>query len=605
MAAKEVTLEEIFNKIDTDGSGQLDVKELRQALVEVGFEEGDYSAILKEADKDNSGTIDRNEFNSALKAVNKKKGKVGYLAKMAKAQSEIMQIKTHAGGLHTYSAEELTAFTDHINVLLEGDPDLAYLLPMDIESDELFTKIHDGILLAKFVNCIKKDTIDERVLNKQKKGKTLHIIKKRENHTLMINAAKALGVQVSNIGPGDLLTVKNPSLCLGLMWQMVKMQLLADINLKAHPELLRLLREGETLEDLLALSPEEILKRWMNYHLQEAGSNKRIKNFSGDVKDSEAYSIVMNRIGGDSKCPKNFMNSKDKVKRATAVLKNARNLGCRPFVKPTDIASGNSKLNLAFVADLFNTAPGLEPLEQELLDKFGADLDDGGDSREERVFRLWANCLGIPDFYLNYLYKDLHDGVAFLKVIDAVNPGLVNWKKVAIPPKMVFKKNMNNTYAISLMKGMKFSLVGIGGADITNQNKKYMLACLWQLFRWHSIKFLSELGSDVSNEKILELANEMVTSVGGETISSFKDKSQSTGHFACNLVKAYKPEVWDDELVTAGTNEEDALLNVRYAISVARKHDMMVFVLPEDLIECKQKLCLTFAAAVIHKYKAH
>merc|ERR1719336_3468870 len=312
--------------------------------------------------------------------------------------------------------------------------------------------------------------------------------------------------------------------------QMVKMQLLADINLKAHPELLRLLREGETLEDLLALSPEEILKRWMNYHLKEAGSDRRIKNFSGDVKDSECYAIVMNRIGGDSKCPKNYINStKNSVKRAAQTLKNAKSLGCHPFIKPQDIASGNSKLNLAFVADLFNTAPGLEPIEQEELEKLGADLDDGGDSREERVFRLWANCLGIPDFYLNYLYKDLHDGVAFLKVIDAVNPGLVNWKKVAIPPKMVFKKNMNNTYAISLMKGMKFSLVGIGGADITNQNKKYMLACLWQLFRWHSIKFLSELGSDVSNDAILQMANDMVERVGGKTIASFKDKTQSTG----------------------------------------------------------------------------
>jgi len=374
--------------------------------------------------------------------------------------------------------------------------------------------------------------------------------------------------------------------------------------LKAHPELLRLLMEGETLEDLLALSPEEILKRWMNYHLQEAGSSKRIKNFSGDVKDSEAYAIVMNRIGGDSKCPKNFLNNKDKLKRAQTVLKNARNLGCRPFVKPNDIASGNSKLNLAFVADLFNTAPGLEPLDQEELEKYGVELDDDGDSREERVFRLWANCLGIPDFYLNYLYKDLSDGVNLLKIIDAVNPGLVNWRKVAINPKMVFKKNMNNTYAISLMKGMKFSLVGIGGADLTNQNKKLMLACLWQLFRWHSIKFLGELGTDVSNEKILELANGMVSDVGGQTISSFKDRKQATGLFACNLVKAYKPDVWDDDLVTAGANEDDALLNARYAISVARKHDMMVFVLPEDLIECKQKLCLTFAAAVIHKYKA-
>jgi len=603
---KEVTLEDVFNKIDRDGSGTLSAEELKHSLVELGWDPRDVDAILKESDSNNDGTVDRDEFNKALKKVNNKKGKVGYLARMAKAQSEIMQVKTQAGGVHTYSQEELTAFADHINSVLEGDSDLGDLLPVNIETDELFGKIHNGLLLAKFVNKIKEGTIDERVLNKPKKNKKdMHIIKKNENHTLMINACKAIGVKVENIGAGDLIEVKNPSLALGLLWQMVKMHLLSDINLKAHPELLRLLMEGETMEDLLALSPEEILKRWMNYHLAAAESQKRIKNFSGDVKDSEAYAIVMNRIGGDDKCPMHFMKKKDKTARARQVLENAKNLGCRPFIKPTDIASGNSKLNLAFVADLFNSAPGLDPLEKEELEKYGAGLDDEGDNREERVFRLWANCLGIPDFYLNYLYGDLHDGVNMLKIIDAINPGSVNWRKVAVPKAdkklMVFKKNMNNTYAISLLKGMKFSLVGIGGSDITNQNKKLMLACLWQLFRWHSIKFLSELGQDVSNDAILQMANDMVERVGGQTIGSFKDKAQSTGIYACNLVKAYKPEVWDDDLVTAGNSTEDALMNARYAISVARKHDMMVFVLPEDLIECKTKLCLTFAAAVIHK----
>lgn len=53
---------------------------------------------------------------------------------------------------------------------------------------------------------------------------------------------------------------------------------------------------GESLEDLLALSPEEILLRWFNYHLKEAGSSRRVNNFSGDIKDSECYTILLNQI---------------------------------------------------------------------------------------------------------------------------------------------------------------------------------------------------------------------------------------------------------------------------------------------------------------------
>lgn len=49
--------------------------------------------------------------------------------------------------------------------------------------------------------------------------------------------------------------------------------------------LVALLRDGESLEDLLKLSPEELLLRWANYHLESAGWHK-INNLSSDIKVS-------------------------------------------------------------------------------------------------------------------------------------------------------------------------------------------------------------------------------------------------------------------------------------------------------------------------------
>ena len=43
-----------------------------------------------------------------------------------------------------------------------------------------------------------------------------------------------------------------------------------------------LLEEGESLEDLMKLSPEELLLRWANFHLRKVGMS--ISNFSGDIK---------------------------------------------------------------------------------------------------------------------------------------------------------------------------------------------------------------------------------------------------------------------------------------------------------------------------------
>lgn len=45
-----------------------------------------------------------------------------------------------------------------------------------------------------------------------------------------------------------------------------------------------LLEEGESLEELMKLSPEELLLRWANFHLKKAGMS--ISNFSGDIKVS-------------------------------------------------------------------------------------------------------------------------------------------------------------------------------------------------------------------------------------------------------------------------------------------------------------------------------
>ena len=45
----------------------------------------------------------------------------------------------------------------------------------------------------------------------------------------------------------------------------------------------RLLEGDETLAQLLALPPEKILVRWLNYHLAAAGSQRRVHGFGRDL----------------------------------------------------------------------------------------------------------------------------------------------------------------------------------------------------------------------------------------------------------------------------------------------------------------------------------
>ena len=58
---------------------------------------------------------------------------------------------------------------------------------------------------------------------------------------------------------------------LGVLWQLVRLVSMKAINLGECKEIYRLLKDGEELADLQKLKSEEILVRWMNFHLRAAG----------------------------------------------------------------------------------------------------------------------------------------------------------------------------------------------------------------------------------------------------------------------------------------------------------------------------------------------
>ena len=55
----------------------------------------------------------------------------------------------------------------------------------------------------------------------------------------------------------------------------------------------------------------------------------------------------------------NIIQERDLTQRAELMLKQAARMECRQFVSPHDVTSGNSKLNLAFVANLYHMHPSL------------------------------------------------------------------------------------------------------------------------------------------------------------------------------------------------------------------------------------------------------
>lgn len=62
------------------------------------------------------------------------------------------------------------------------------------------------------------------------------------------------------------------------------------------------------------------------------------------------------------------LQEKDDIQRAECMLQQAERLGCRQFVTATDVVRGNPKLNLAFIANLFNKYPALHKPENQDID---------------------------------------------------------------------------------------------------------------------------------------------------------------------------------------------------------------------------------------------
>ena len=236
---------------------------------------------------------------------------------------------------HSFSEEETVAFADWINFSLADDADLKEKLPIKLDNgaQALFAAVKDGIVLCKLINSSVAGTIDERAINKSK----LNSFTISENQTLALNSASSIGCNVVNIGPSDIMA-GTQHLVLGLLWQIIRIGLFAGINLQSCPGLTRLLEGDETLADLLKLPPDQLLLRWVNYHLAQGGCARRIKNFSGDIKDSEAYVYLLKQIAPpEAGLTLNALSVTDPKARAEAMLGDADKIGCRKFVRPDDV----------------------------------------------------------------------------------------------------------------------------------------------------------------------------------------------------------------------------------------------------------------------------
>ncbi|GKT90419.1 putative fimbrin [Colletotrichum tofieldiae] len=501
---------------------------------------------------------------------------------------------SNANVTHTINEDERTEFTRHINAVLAGDPDIGNRLPFPTDTFEMFDECKDGLVLAKLINDSVPDTIDERVLNRPKNKKQLNAFQMTENNNIVIESSKGIGLSVVNIGSGDIIEGRE-HLILGLIWQIIRRGLLSKIDIKLHPELYRLLEDDETLEQFLRLPPEQILLRWFNYHLKAANWPRRVNNFSSDIKDGENYTVLLAQIGSEYGATRAPLQTRDLLQRAEEILQTADNMGCRKFLTPTSLVAGNPKLNLAFVANLFNTHPALDPITEE--EKLEVEDFDAEGEREARVFTLWLNSLDVQPAVQSF-FDDLRDGTVLLQAYDKVIKGSVNWPPAHGGEMLRFKAVENTNYAIELGKQNRFSLVGIQGADITDGQRTLTLGLVWQLMRRDITVTLSTLAQrlgkkEITDAEMVRWANDMSRKGGkSSAIRSFKDPAIGTGVFLLDVLNGMKSSYVDYDLVTPATRTTTPT-------STPSSMGATIWLVPEDICQVRSRLVTTFIGSLM------
>ena len=592
-------MEKVFKAYDKNKNGLIESDEFLEILHALGhrdLKQEDAASLMKGYELKDKEHMTFTEFLNIMKQFAKDENVQVDSFKTKKGKAMVRVSKgDNSFQFQTFSEEERTAYVKVINSSLADDPICKKYLPIEPDSNEVFDRIKDGVLLCKLINKAQEGTIDERVINKKE---NMNIFQQVENLNLAISAAKSIGLNCIGLNYDSIMDGKNYIMVLGLMWQVVKLVVMRNIQLKHHPELIRLLNPGEQLSDLLKLSPEQLLLRWFNYHLKQAGYDKPIKNFSGDVKDSEKYTILLNQLN-KSLCDKSALNESDLKKRAKKVIDNSKKLGAESYITPDDIVAGNNKLNTLFVASIFNAYPGLDPpTEEEKYDAAKLLDDDVEGAREERAFRMWINSLGLTDesgdiIHINNLYEESRDGILLLRTLDKIKPGCVNWKLVDKKPNNPFKKTTNCNEVIDASKKSNYKIIGIGGGDIRDGNKKYILAIVWQMMRAHSLQVIG----NKTEEELVAWGNERVDDE--YKVKSLKDKKLASSLYFIHIMKSIEPRSinWDI-VVTDKDDAESRENNAKYAISIARKLGATVFLVWEDIAEVKSKLLLTLLASL-------
>jgi len=151
-------------------------------------------------------------------------------------------------------------------------------------------------------------------------------------------------------------------------------------------------------------------------------------------------------------------------------------------VKPPESAQKITPIITTTPASPVSNKPPVKAIDGQLPEK-----------EQQELIRQWLNdsfSINVPEPTDDptVFWQAFGDGVVLLEVIDKVRPGMVNWFAIAKPkpggrPLQMFQRLSNCSMAAQLLEAVLPALHHVDGKDISDMNKKLLIAIFQEMVR--------------------------------------------------------------------------------------------------------------------------
>ncbi|CAL8080886.1 unnamed protein product [Calicophoron daubneyi] len=482
-----------------------------------------------------------------------------------------------------YETGEKMAYCRYINKMLKNDADCRPYLPLDPFNEDLYKTTKNGIVLCKLVNASFPGAIDERAVHKN--AIIFYPSQMVDNVLLALTAAQCNGCPVADFTVDDLTNNTSLSRCviLEVVWQIIKCGFFRRINLSEHPELCKLKLLEENVNDLKCIPPEDLLMRYVNFHLKFEGVDAHLNFIGVELADCVIYAHLLPAIApvtirGRLIPPDQVLLDDNIANRAKAVLQNLREMEADMFLCLNDFTDSKvhlesrAKLHLATLAYLFCHFPG------ELVNPRRNNEAPTNEPISELSSRNFVNSCAVTPF-ATHVCDNLRDGLITRQLFEILRSGSTTGLKFITEfdrSRKLAQFIYNNTNIVRLVQGYPLPLPHMDSEKLSKTDEACCLSLLLEILRAY-------ITSDHYDEvELLRWTNEQLYRAGKSTeLRSFNDRVIAEENLFAIVLNNLTNNMADSRNLTS-----KKLNNAAYSISVAHKAGYPVFTRPEHFVSC-------------------